>query len=107
MATRPALAALMDPDIDLDEDEAPIAEANEDRVPNLDLADADAPPPATYRDWRLEDTRVVTFTNTPEKYPRDTYAESISKARAQCELVHGRILETNAVPGRWFFRVRR
>jgi hypothetical protein len=90
---------------DLTEAEAVIIA--EDYVPTVDQADEDKPPPATYRDWVPEQTRVITYTNDLERYPRDRYAPTIAKAKAECELAFGPIKETNAVPGRWFFRVAR
>lgn len=61
--------------------------------------------PADYRDWRPEDTKVVTYTNNVEMYPRDRPCVSADAARRECETIYGRILETNTVPHRWFFRV--
>jgi hypothetical protein len=77
----------------------------EDFIPTIDQADSDVPPTASYRDWRPEDTKVVTYTNAPELYPRDRFAPTLAVARGDCGVTFGRILEVNAVPGRWFFRV--
>jgi hypothetical protein len=76
------------------------------RVPTIDDPD-DAPPPADYRDWRAEDTRVVTYTNDPDIFTRDRPAWTMEEARTKCQAEFGRILEVNSVPGRWFFRVFR
>lgn len=97
------LAGLDTAEPDLTEVDA--VEIAEDYVPTIDQADTDKPPVASYRDWRPEDTRVVTYSNEPR--PGEKYADTLSQARAMAELAYGRILETNAVPGRWCFRVKK
>lgn len=106
---RPAVKAMMESDLDISEDEAlAIAEPNEDHVPTLDQVDSEAPPAASYRDWDPKDTRVIKYSNDPEDLGRGFRIEpTLAQARAACQLQFGRILETNAVPGRWFFRVKR
>ena len=76
-----------------------------DRVPTIDDP-PDAPPPATYKFWNDEDTRVVTYAINTDKY-RGIPALTADEARAHCELTHGEILETQQVPDRLFFRVYR
>lgn len=73
----------------------------EDEVPTQPGA------PIEYRDWNPEDTRVVTYTTNPSMYPKDRPTTSIDAARAEVQAVHGRILETNTVPSRFFFRVNK
>lgn len=93
---------------DLTEAEAvEIAEEYEDRIPTIDDVDLDKPPPATYRDWRREDTRVVTYTTRPDKWPKDLVCSNRLAAKAHCIVTHGRPVEENYLPERFFFRVRR
>jgi hypothetical protein len=61
-------------------------------------------PVATYRDWSPKDTRVITCRIANDIYPGTRY-ESREEAKAAVELVHGKVLEANYVPGRAFFRV--
>ena len=76
-----------------------------DRVPTID-DHPDQAPPASYQDWRPEDTKIVTYTIDSSGYP-GLPATTRESAKTMCELVHGAILEANYVPGRAFFRVRR
>jgi hypothetical protein len=76
-----------------------------DVVPTIDDP-PDAPPPAAYKHWRDEDTRVVTYAINTTAY-RGIPAQTAEAARAHCLLLHGDILETQQVPDRLFFRVRR
>lgn len=93
------------PSADLTEEEA--VQIAEDYVPTVDQADDTKPPPATYRDWTAEDTRIVVFTTASHRYSKDRPAASRADARAQCELAFGRILEANYLSERFFFRVSR
>lgn len=72
----------------------------EDHVPTVDQA----APVSTYRDWDKADTRVVTYAVNNTVY-RGKYAESREHALADCQAIHGRVLEANYMPGRAFFRV--
>jgi hypothetical protein len=71
-----------------------------DSVPHV----AQEVPVASYRDWRKEDTRIVTCRIGNDLYPGQRY-ESREEAKVATEMVHGRILEANYLPGRAFFRV--
>ena len=71
-----------------------------DFVPTVDQEE----PVATYRDWKLEDTRVVTYSIRNDVY-KGRPADSREQALADCRLVFGRVLEANYMPGRAFFRV--
>jgi hypothetical protein len=95
-----------DDDVGLTEDEAvEVAEQYEEyrTVPTVD----DEAPAASYPDWRPEETRVVTYTTAPHKFPKDRRAVTRAQATAECELVFGRVLEATYMPERFFFRVRR
>ncbi len=83
------------------EEEAPI-ELELDLVPSLD---SDSPV-ATYKTWRAEDTRVITYSIGDLGYPGRP-AVSRDQALADCKLVFGKVLEANYVPGRAFLRVMR
>ena len=61
-------------------------------------------PVATYKDWRDNETRIVTYAIGSDFY-KGIYAETRQKAKAHCELTYGKIYEANYVPGRAFFRV--
>ena len=76
------------------------AEFATDFVPTVDQAE----PVATYRDWNMEDTRVVTYSIRNDVY-KGRPADSREQALADCRLVFGRVLEANYMPGRAFFRV--
>lgn len=86
---------------------AAAVELAEDYVPTIDAVEASAPPPVTYRDWLPQDTRVVVYTTDPARFPKDRPAVNRAQAKAQCELVFGRVLESNYVGDRCFFRVRK
>jgi len=72
-----------------------------DLVPTVDQET----PVATYLDWTPEGTVIKVYA-VNSSYP-GIQADSRSQAKAHCELVFGRILEANYVPGRAFFRVAR
>ena len=75
-----------------------------DHVPTID-DHPDEPPPASYKHWRDEDTRVVTYAinSTYRGIPVATAAN----ARAHCRANYGEILDEQSVPDRLFLRVRR
>lgn len=75
-------------------------ELAEDFVPHVDQP----APVATYRDWKMEDTCVVTYSIRNDVY-KGRPADSREEALADCRLVFGRVLEANYMPGRAFFRV--
>lgn len=81
-------------------DDLPQPELASDVVPTVDGVNGEP----TYRDWRPEDTRIVTYAVGNTVYP-GKYAETREAAKADCEVLHGRILEANYVQGRAFFRV--
>ena len=87
------------------------AEINDDPVPDVqpDLVPTcdDGEPVATYRDWRPEFTRVLTYRIGNDLYPRDPRVESRDEAMADAVRRFGRVLEANFVPGRAFLRVPR
>ena len=76
------------------------------RVPTIDDAVTDHKPESDYKDWAEGNTRVLVYTDAPELYPRDRYAEDKEDARYLAGLI-GRVLEVNEVPHRWFIRVPR
>lgn len=89
------------PELDLLQiDDEPVTELAPDLVPTLDQN----VPVGTYKDWKAEDTKVVCYSIGNTLYP-GKYAESRDAARADCQLIHGRIFEANYVQGRAFFRV--
>lgn len=75
-------------------------EVASDHVPSVDQK----VPIATYRDWKHEDTRIITCAIANDVYPGRRF-ESRSDARATIERTYGVILEANYTPGRAFFRV--
>lgn len=83
-------------------DDEPVPDLALDLVPSIDQE----VPLATYKDWRDEDTRVITYRIGNNLYP-GKFAETRDLARVDCQLNHGRILESNYVQGRAFFRVRK
>lgn len=87
--------------------EAEAVELAEDYVPSIEDAALTSPPPATYRDWLPEETRVLVYTTDPATYPKDRPATTRASAKAECELCFGKVLEANYVGERCFFRVRR
>lgn len=79
------------------------SETTQDYVPSLDQE----VPVATHRDWRPEETRVISCRISNDLYMKDERFESREEARRAIARRHGRILEANYVPGRAFFRVFR
>lgn len=77
----------------------------EDEAPTQPLSPL--PTNYEYQDWDPKDTRVLTYTTNPQQYPKDRTTPSKAAAEAAVKAAHGRILETNVVPGRFFFRVKR
>lgn len=75
-------------------------ELQADHVPTVDQET----PFASYKDWRAEDTRVITVRIANDMYPGVRY-ESREEALTAVRRAHGRILEANYVPGRAFLRV--
>ncbi len=75
-----------------------------DYVPTID-DHPDNPPQASYKHWRDEDTRVVTYAIN-STYRGITVATT-ANARAHCRANYGEILDEQAVPDRLFLRVRR
>lgn len=73
-----------------------------DHVPTVDQES----PFASYRDWKTEDTRVVSCRIANDTYPGRRY-DTREEALRDTQRAHGRILEANYVPGRAFFRVRK
>lgn len=71
-----------------------------DHVPTVDQET----PFASYRDWKSEDTRVVSCRIANDTYPGRRY-NSREEAISDIKRSYGRILEANYVPGRAFFRV--
>lgn len=61
-------------------------------------------PTATYRDWDIYSTRVITCAIANSPFPGARYATR-DDALAATRLLHGKVLEANYVPGRAFFRV--
>jgi hypothetical protein len=108
---------LTEPTVELEDGLVIEGDADRDLVDDLALHDFEDEAPTQplsplptnyeYRDWKPEDTQVVTYTTMPERYTRDRVVVSKAQAKAQVEAIHGRILETNEVPGRFFFRVMR
>lgn len=75
---------------------------SDDRVPSVDQEN----PVGTYRDWRREDTQVITYRVNNDFY-KGIYAETRDDAIAHCKEKFGPILEANYVQGRAFFRIRK
>lgn len=78
------------------------AEVHVDMVPQGD----DEHPVASYQDWNLFDSFIVTCRINNNLYkgrPFETRDQAIKAITAE----YGRILEANYVPGRAFFRVRK
>lgn len=84
-------------------DDVPETVMSEDLVPTVDT---ERPALATYKDWQDEDTKIVMYRIGNNYYP-GKHAESRDAARADCQLLHGRILAANFVHGRAFFRVKK
>ena len=80
-----------------------IPEITPDLVPTCDQE----APVATYRDWRAEDTRVITVSLRRGSWTDPEPPRTREQARAEVEAKYGRILEANYLPGRAFFRVKR
>jgi hypothetical protein len=98
--------------VSIEEDQEPGVEDDLTVVLGVEDFEDEAPtqpgaPPAEYRDWRPEDTKVVAYTNNAAMYPKDRPCVSGEAARREVQAIHGRILETNTVPHRWFFRVNK
>lgn len=89
-----------DPRTEIDDVPEPVLA--EDIVPGVD----DPKPTATYKDWDPAGTKIVTYRVGNNVYP-GKYAETRDAAKADCELLHGRIYEANYVHGRAFFRVKK
>ena len=79
------------------------AEVTEDAVPSLDQD----VPVSSYRDWRKEDTRVISCRIGNDLYLKDERFESRGEALHAIRARYGRVLEEQYVPGRAFFRVFR
>lgn len=79
-----------------------ITEVQQDLVPTLDQEH----PVASYADWNIYNTHVITCTlgNSPHKGLRFANREDALKGVTQ---QYGKIYEANYVPGRAFFRVAR
>lgn len=99
---RPTQETEVEVEVDLED----IADAPIDLIVD-ECPSYEAPPQTDYRDWKHEDTKVVVYTTNPDLYPKDRPATSSAAARAECQAIYGRILETNSVPHRYFFRVWR
>lgn len=73
----------------------------EDEVPSMDSDE----PIATYKTWRKEDTRVVTYCIGVEGLFPGIFAVSVDEAIKDCSARWGHIVESNYVPNRAFLRV--
>lgn len=85
-----------------DINDLPVTVVQADVVPTVDSAE----PVASYPDWKREDTQIITYAINNTVY-KGKFAETREAAKADCELVHGRVLEANYVQGRAFFRVHK
>lgn len=75
------------------------------RLPTID--DEEPPAEVDYRDWRPEDTKVVSGPLGPAKnYPGRRFRNKAEARRYWLERA-GRIHEDNSIQGRYAFRVRR
>lgn len=74
-----------------------------DSVPTID----DDEPVASYREWRPEDTKVVTYCygSTGALYKHGTQVKDKAEAVRLVTEKYGKVLEANHTPGRSFFRV--
>jgi hypothetical protein len=77
------------------------------RISIVPTIDDERPGEVEYRDWTPAQTRIVVYTSEPLLWPFDIPAADGEAARAHCEAHHGRVLEYNEVPGRFFCRVLR
>ena len=73
-----------------------------DRVPSIN----DEVPVATYADWRVEDTKVVSCRISNDVFPGERFNSREEAVRVMTAR-YGRLYEVNYTPGRAYFRVKK